>query len=247
MFFSSQGPFQSFFKNNRWSAPLYRLVYFLRYSSYFNRIIRNLHRPTFLLRLWRWHAFDRHYGIDTQFPLDPHDYDISKEVLADCTMYGGSSPDLFQRAMACLPVDAHQWVFLDVGSGKGRVLLLAGKHPFKRVLGVEFSPALHEVAKKNLQIFPAHELKCADIQSILGNALSFPLPTERLVVYMFNPFGQESVRAFVEHMCTFLKTSSHELIFVYMVPNHAQVLANCPALREMTNVWISPGDTTLRQ
>jgi len=45
--------------------------------------------------------------------------------------------------------------FVDVGSGKGRVLLLAARHPFKRVVGIEFSPSLCEQARRNIEIFRA--------------------------------------------------------------------------------------------
>ena len=36
-------------------------------------------------------------------------------------------------------------VFIDLGSGKGRVVLQAAEYPFKRVLGVELSPSSPEL------------------------------------------------------------------------------------------------------
>jgi methylase of polypeptide subunit release factors len=41
-------------------------------------------------------------------------------------------------------------VFVDFGCGKGRVLYLACRHPFKEVIGVDLSPAVVEAARRNL-------------------------------------------------------------------------------------------------
>ena len=44
-------------------------------------------------------------------------------------------------------------VFIDIGSGKGRVLLIAAEFGIKEVRGIEFSPVLCEIAKKNISIY----------------------------------------------------------------------------------------------
>jgi len=43
------------------------------------------------------------------------------------------------------------FTFVDLGSGKGRVLLMASHYPFKRIIGVEFIPELHQVAQENIR------------------------------------------------------------------------------------------------
>src|SRR3712207_1940229 len=42
-------------------------------------------------------------------------------------------------------------VFVDLGSGKGRVVLAAARFPFKRVIGVEIAESLNEVARANVE------------------------------------------------------------------------------------------------
>src|SRR6202167_2877534 len=46
-------------------------------------------------------------------------------------------------------IDLSEFVFVDLGSGKGRTLLMASDYPFQRIVGVELLPALHETAKGN--------------------------------------------------------------------------------------------------
>ena len=50
--------------------------------------------------------------------------------------------------------DFHDFVFIDLGSGKGRTLLMASDYPFRRIIGVELLPALHQAAQDNLGKYP---------------------------------------------------------------------------------------------
>ena len=52
--------------------------------------------------------------------------------------------------MGKLDVDHREFSFVDYGSGKGRVLMLAAAYPFRRILGVEFSESLDRVARDNI-------------------------------------------------------------------------------------------------
>jgi histone methylation protein DOT1 len=70
--------------------------------------------------------------------------------------YFATEPWLFQQMMQALPIDFTQFTFVDLGSGKGRVLLMASDYPFKRIIGVEFMPELHRVAQENIRKYTEH-------------------------------------------------------------------------------------------
>ena len=79
--------------------------------------------------------------------------------------------------------------FVDYGSGKGRVLLPASEYPYRNVIGVEFSPALHLIAENNIEIRRRRgRIKCRTVQSICMDATEFDLPQEPLVLFFFTPF-----------------------------------------------------------
>ena len=65
--------------------------------------------------------------------------------------YQPTEPALFKEMMAYLKIDFQEFTFIDIGSGKGRVLLMAADYPFRRILGIELLPALHRVAQENLR------------------------------------------------------------------------------------------------
>ena len=60
-------------------------------------------------------------------------------------------PARFRKVLASLQIAFHDYTFIDFGSGKGRALLLASEFPFKRIIGLEFSPELHGTQKKILR------------------------------------------------------------------------------------------------
>ena len=49
--------------------------------------------------------------------------------------YQPTEPALFKEMMAILKIDFQEFTFIDMGSGKGRVLLMAADYPFRRILG----------------------------------------------------------------------------------------------------------------
>jgi len=145
----------------------------------------------FLLRLRRERrineAFDRKYGTDTaaEIPLE------SAGVPADETARGNGLyrpfwESNFRAALAELRIDFTGYTFVDIGSGKGKLLLLASDYPFRRIIGVEYAPLLHETALNNVKIYRGEQQKCSDIRPILGDAISYTLPAGPVVCIIFN-------------------------------------------------------------
>jgi len=116
--------------------------------------------------------------------------------------YQPTNPVAFHRLLSALPVGLDEFTFVDYGAGKGRVLLMAGEYPFRRIIGVEFSPELLEVARRNLATSPGLaervELVCMD-------AVEFEPPPEPLVLYFYNPFAVGVMRAVLERVSASLQ------------------------------------------
>ena len=54
--------------------------------------------------------------------------------------YQPTDPALFQEMMASLPIEFDQFTFVDLGSGKGRTLLMASEYPFRKIAGGPLKP-----------------------------------------------------------------------------------------------------------
>jgi SAM-dependent methyltransferase len=121
-------------------------------------------------------------------------------ALEFATHYEPTPVDEANALLDALTRTPERTTFVDLGSGMGRVVLLAAERPYRQVVGVEISPALHEVAKENRSRYPSGRLRCRDIRLVRGDAGSFVFPQGDLAVYLYNPFRAPVVEAVVARL-----------------------------------------------
>jgi len=121
-----------------------------------------------------------------------------------------------------LDIEINRFIFIDFGSGKGRVLLVAAQFPFSEVIGVEFSRQLHEIALRNISRFPAEQLRCCFIRSILEDAAAFILPPSDLVCYLYNSFESKVLTSVVQKLAAHAG-NGYRVIVIYVNPVHREV------------------------
>lgn len=172
--------------------------------------------------------FNLRYGTDTAGTL------VVEETLPNvehAVRYQASGRDVFDDILATLPVDCSRFTFLDMGSGKGRALLFASHHPFKRIIGVEFSPRLHAIATRNARVYSSPGQKCTRIEPTLGDAAEFELPPGPLFIFMYNPFSEPIMSRFARNLQRALEASPRETWLVYINPLERACFDAAPWLR----------------
>ena len=181
---------------------------------------------------WRDGALDRTYGIETcQLVATPQGVG---EHSAHGVRYEPIQLDVFRRIMAALAIDPKGYTFLDFGSGKARALVLAAEYGFRRIIGVEYAIALHEVAKRNVARFRAANPAGAAIELHCSDAASFELPAEDLVCFLYNPFDDVVMRKVLLNIERSLQRRPRRLLVAYRNPKHANLLSECRFLRCVT-------------
>ena len=93
--------------------------------------------------------FDLRYGIDSSqnVSLDKLNFQITNKT--EGVEYGTIAPYFIQKILELVKFDTSD-IFVDLGCGKGRVLLIASKFNFKKIIGIEFSPELYLIAQNNI-------------------------------------------------------------------------------------------------
>ena len=130
-------------------------------------------------------------------------------------------------------LDFHDFVFVDLGSGKGRTLLMASDYPFRRIAGVELLPALHQAAQENLSKYKSDSQKCFALESICADATQFPFPAEPTVLYLFNPFPETGLKRMIAHLEQSLRAHPRAAYVLYHNPLLDHVLSESAALRRV--------------
>jgi len=164
-----------------------------------------LRRPIFAYHDWRSHReghgrlgphpFDKAEGVRTSGiviglikPGDPLD--------KPAAIYGGSQPSILRTALQTIP-HRERCHFLDLGCGKGRPLLVATEFGFAAITGVELSPELARMARRNAAIFARRHPERTPIRIVTGDALAHPLPREDLAIFLYNPFPRPLIATLV--------------------------------------------------
>jgi SAM-dependent methyltransferase len=132
---------------------------------------------------------------------------------------------LFHEMLGSLKIDFGEFTFIDIGSGKGRALLLASDYPFRRIVGIELFPALDRVAQENIRKYKSDAQRCSAIEAICGDASEFQFPrAEPLVVYMFNPLPEAALKKMLRNLGNSLRSHSRPAYVVYHNPLLEDVL-----------------------
>ncbi|MCK7593078.1 class I SAM-dependent methyltransferase [Pseudomarimonas salicorniae] len=162
-------------------------------------------------------AFDRLNSTDTggEIPLTQLGID-PEEARRGNGVYRAISTSHFETALSLFPHRHEDFVFIDYGSGKGKALLLAAAHPYRRIIGIEYSPLLHRQAQLN--VHRARKLigRGARIETVCANACDYEPPDEALVCFFFNPFDAATWRVVLSRLRDQFQANQRTILIVYM-------------------------------
>jgi len=135
--------------------------------------------------------------------------------------YQPTEPSAFHEMMGALPIDFREFTFIDIGSGKGRTLLMASEYPFLKIVGVELIAELHREAEANIAAFRATRPPAATattIESVCLDAQEFVFPETPLVVYLFNPLPQTALLRVMRNLEASWRNSPRPVWIIYHNP-----------------------------
>jgi SAM-dependent methyltransferase len=151
--------------------------------------------------------------------------------------YQPTEPGLFHEMMGALSRQTGfafgDFVFIDLGSGKGRTLLMASDYPFCRVVGVELLPALNLIAQENLNKYRSDAQKCFAIESTCADAAGFDFPGEPIVLFLFNPFPESGLRRVIANLEQSLREYPRKVYVLYHNPLLEHVLSASAILKRI--------------
>ncbi len=175
--------------------------------------------------------YDCDYGFDTTWARLSWSVRL-REVFTE-RLYQPTVPAEFSEMLQQLArVDFTHFTFIDLGSGKGRALLLAAAYPFQRILGVEVQAELHAIAEENLARLRENGSKI-DAHSICLDAREFSFPPDPLVVYLFNPFPDYVLSTVLDNLRTSLARHSRPVYVIYNAPFEQHVIEKGNTLRRI--------------
>lgn len=186
----------------------------------------------------RREGFDAKHGTDTTGLVQIVELPGFVGRFDDIPGYGTLPASMITDILRAVDVDHAQYVFVDLGSGKGRVVLLAGESPYKRVVGVEIAGPLHEIAQRNLERYRG-ERRAGAVELVCSDVLEWELPPDPLVFYIGNALSPRVLRDFLARVEASLRAHPRDVYFMYAHPQEEAVLAEQGFLHEVAR---KPGE-----
>ena len=134
------------------------------------------------------------------------------------------------------------FAFVDMGSGKGRALLVASELPFAKIVGIELSQELHQIAEENVRRYRPASQPCTAFFLHCMNAVEYTFGPEPLVLFLFNPFGRDFVRTILASLDASLSAMPREAFVVYINPRFEALARSAHFLHMVRKggVWWRP-------
>jgi hypothetical protein len=184
------------------------------------------------------HPFDAEYGTDTSGLIFGETLNTGSRSDLWNTAYYGISPSGFNQIMESLGAEfGSEWgrfTFVDLGSGKGRALLLASRFPFRKIVGVELAPELSAVAAANIKLMVAPWQTCREMEANCADAATFDYPAGPMVLYLNNPFLPPVLKRCLKNLARNLEVEPREVYVVYVHPLFKREMERVPGL---TQLW----------
>jgi 16S rRNA G966 N2-methylase RsmD len=177
-------------------------------------------------------AFDRWAGVSTRVPLGQ---ELSTAAGGDAKAYEPAHLLRWHGVHGSIPVAPETATFVDLGAGQGRAMVLATMRGYRRVVGVELDEELAAQARTNVARLRAGRVRRRDDQElhvVHGDAAAFDWPPTSVVVWMYNPFGADTMRQVLHRICHSVRAPGSQLFVAYFNPVHRSVFADFPRLVE---------------
>ncbi|QNI36147.1 class I SAM-dependent methyltransferase [Edaphobacter albus] len=186
------------------------------------------------------HPFDQVHETDTSGLVPARDLVTGHPNDEHVTAYYAVAPSILRSLIdrwrkTNPPYHITDYTFLDIGSGKGRAVLLASELPFRQVVGVELNPAMVTIAEANVALWSkAHRDDptadaIAPIQIVHDDALNLPLPVNPTVVFLFHPFEEPVLKPLLRRIETAFSNRRGSLDLLYVNAEHGALLDRHPA------------------
>lgn len=172
-------------------------------------------------------GFDLRYGTDTYRWENPRNFGLDALQVANSEYYKPSHAGPLRMVLARVDLPGRKVLF-DIGCGKGRALMIAIELGFDVARGIEFSPALAAIARKNLQRFTRLRKSATESAVILGDVRTYTLRDDENVVYLFNPFDGSVMSAVVQKIEESLARNPRRFLVIYRAPEQRSYLDNSP-------------------
>jgi SAM-dependent methyltransferase len=186
-------------------------------------------------------GFDKTHGTDTSRFMWGAERGVCFDSDGELAFATGTTPsDGLAVPLSLLDIDCRAFVFVDLGCGLGKPLMVASQFPFKKLIGLDLSAQVIAAARKNIDIFTRGTDEAQRFDLLVQDASKFVIPDEPTIYYMYNPFGQSTLERVVRNIEDSLRTNPRKIAVIYNNPICRSVFQSSPFFELVPSVVRGP-------
>ena len=192
------------------------------YLKYFWFITRHWNPRLALFTVIREIRGEKKYGINSM-PIDDLTLlNVEGSNKDHASIYQGANYYLLEKAFDYLVEAGASGDLVDFGSGKGRIMIVAAHYGFKQITGIDFAPALCNMARKNIDSIKGNfpEVK---FNVLCDDAVNYTIQHTENVFFFFNPFDEIVMLKVVKNILQSHRKNPREIFVVYINPVEKEI------------------------
>lgn len=213
-----------------------RLLRALEYRQVFDDRLDRIEQQT---------PFDSVFDVDTAENVELWELPEADQMpVGRNARYSPTPVRTVRHALSRCDVRHEEVTFVDVGCGKGRVLLLAAEFPFRRIVGVEASETLCDIARSNVKTAAEGRDGFDRIDVVHADATVYDIPDDAGLFYFYEPFSVDVSRAVLERIEDSIRRHPRSVVLCFtgrgQPDGHGSELEKTPvaaAAAEMRDQW----------
>jgi SAM-dependent methyltransferase len=165
------------------------------------------------------------YGSNTFAPVELKKLTIVDGDVKKASRYEAVSFHMLEHLFTAFRKFSGNTSIVDLGCGKGRVMMVAAHFGFTHMTGIDFAKEVCEEAKANMA---EKEKQFPDIswRVINGNVENYEITPDDSVFFMFNPFDYSVLKNFLRKLDISCDEFPRRIYFLYASPQHDRLLLN---------------------
>ncbi|UOX89998.1 methyltransferase domain-containing protein [Amycolatopsis sp. FBCC-B4732] len=184
-----------------------KLLRALEYRRSFDARLERMDRET---------PFDRVHGVDTGTPVELWELpEADLMPIGRNARYAPAPVRTVRNVLASCGLVHEEVTFVDVGCGKGRVLLLAAEFPFRRIVGVEASETLCDIARDNVHTMSHVHGGYDRIEVVNADAAQFDVPGDAGFFFFYEPFSAEVSSTVLERIESSIRQCPRDVLLCF--------------------------------
>lgn len=158
--------------------------------------------------------FDLRYGCDTHSPVGLAGLTGTVGDVEHAEPYGPTRSLAVRKLLRALDLP-RGGVFVDFGSGKGRVLMACAPFGFRVLRGVEFSAGLCDIARRNVEKFRSRSATAAEFDIVHADAGAYAIQDDEDVFFMANSFDEHVLGRLMANIARSFDAHPRRMLLIY--------------------------------